>query len=827
MTTAEPQDISQAPGLAAPQKAVTPDGVATVEERLWYHLIHSVGRDKWTATPRDWFVAAAHALRDPIIEGWMKTNDDYAARDVKRVYYLSMEFLIGRTLTNALINMGVYDLFRAAMVHVGCDFDEVQSWEADAALGNGGLGRLAACFLESMATLGIPGFGYGIRYEYGMFTQHVEHGWQVEAPENWLRYGNPWEFPRPSILYPVRFGGHVVHYKDGSGIRRAQWMDAEEVMALAHDVPVPGYGGKVVNNLRLWAAKSTREFDLRFFNQGNYIESVKEKNESENLSKVLYPSDSTAQGKELRFKQEYFFVAASLQDIIHRFLEQHGDFGSLPDYVAIQLNDTHPTLAIPELMRLLVDDYLIEWHKAWDITKQTFAYTNHTLLPEALETWPLDLVARLLPRHLEIIFEINHHFLNEVRHRWPGDNEVTRRMSLVTEEGEKRLRMAHLAVVGSHRVNGVAAIHTELMKSTIFGDFERWEPGKIVNMTNGITPRRWLLAANPELASLVSEKIGSDWVTHLDHLEALAPFANDAEFRQRFLEVKRRNKGRLAKLIRDRNGVTLSVEPMYDVMVKRMHEYKRQLLNLLHVVTRYRRIRANPGADIVPRVVVIGGKAAPGYAMAKLILKLINDVADVVNNDPLVGDRLKLVFIQNYNVSTAEVIIPAADLSEQISTAGTEASGTGNMKLALNGALTVGTWDGANIEISQEVGEDNLFLFGLKAHEVARIRREGYDARAAIEAQPELAAVLEMIGSGYFSPDQRDRFQPILDVFFQGDHYLLSADYPHFLVAQEKADLLFRDPEDWARRAILNVARMGKFSSDRTVADYGRDIWGV
>ena len=813
--------------LAAPVKRVE-DDVEGIKRSLSSHLLYSVGKEPISATARDWFMAAAYTVRDLVTERWMPTLNRYYTHDRKRVYYLSMEFLIGRTLTNALINLGIYDTVREAVADMGLDFDEIAGWEVEAALGNGGLGRLAACLLDSMATLGIAGFGYGIRYDYGMFTQHIESGWQVESPENWLRYGNPWEFPRPGVIYPVRFGGRVLHYKDVLGQTRAQWVDAEEVMAMAYDVPIPGYGGKTVNNLRLWSAKSTREFDLKYFNAGNYIEAVRDKNESETLSKVLYPSDLTARGKELRFKQEYFFVAASIQDILARFRKAHSDWNQLPDHVAIQLNDTHPALVVAELMRVLLDEHQLDWTRAWAITRRCCAYTNHTLLPEALETWPVEMFERILPRHLEIVYQINQDFLQDVRHRYPGDVELLRRVSLIGEDGERRVRMAHLAVVGSHAVNGVAAIHTGLMKSTIFSDFDHITPGKINNKTNGVTPRRWLVAANPGLSELITARIGPDWTCDLAELRKLEPLADDPDFRQAFMAVKRANKERLATVIGQRLGIDVEVESLFDVMVKRIHEYKRQLLNVLHVITRYSRIRTNPAVATVPRTVIIGGKAAPGYQMAKLIIKLINDVADVVNNDPLIGNRLKLVFVPNYNVSTAELVMPAAELSEQISTAGTEASGTGNMKMAMNGALTIGTWDGANVEICEEVGEENMFLFGLTAQEVAIHHTDGYDPNGAIAANEDLRRALDMIGSGYFSPDQPDRFRPIVDALTQGgDYYLLTADYPLYMAAQDRVEQLYRNPDEWTRRAILNVARMGKFSSDRTVLEYAREIWNV
>jgi len=802
------------------------DDVESIKYALCSHLLYTVGKEPVNATARDWFMAAAHAVRDRVTEHWMPTLNRYYQEDRKRVYYLSMEFLIGRTLVNSLINLGIYQNVRDAIAELGHDFDEVAAWEVEAALGNGGLGRLAACLLDSMATIGVAGYGYGIRYDYGMFTQHVENGWQVESPENWLRYGNPWEFPRPGVIYPVRFGGRVIHFRDVLGHTRSQWVDAEEVMAMAFDVPVPGYGGRVVNNLRLWSAKSTREFDLKYFNAGNYIEAVRDKNESETLSKVLYPSDMTDRGKELRFKQEYFFVAASLQDILGRFRKSHSDWDKLPDRVAIQLNDTHPALVVAELMRVLVDEHQIEWDRAWSITQRCCAYTNHTLLPEALETWPVDLFQRVLPRHLEIVFQINHEFLQGVRYRYPGDSELLRRVSLVGEDGGQRVRMAHLAVIGSHKVNGVAAIHTGLMKSTIFSDFDHLSPGKITNKTNGVTPRRWLLAANPRLARLITSRIGEDWICDLDQLHKLEPLIDDPAFCADFAAVKRANKQALAGMMAQRLGVDVDVNSLFDVQVKRIHEYKRQLLNLLHVVTRYARIRSNPLLTPVPRTVIIGGKAAPGYHTAKLIIKLVNDISEVVNNDPLVGNKLKLVFVPNYNVSTAELVMPAADLSEQISTAGTEASGTGNMKMSMNGALTIGTWDGANVEICEEIGEENMFLFGLTAQEVARHRIDGFDAVAAAKADKELSLALEMIGSGFFSADQPDRYKPLVDMLtVGGDHYLLTADYPRYMAAQERVDQTYRDPIDWTRKAILNVARMGKFSSDRTVAEYAREIW--
>jgi starch phosphorylase len=791
-------------------------------------LIYSLGKDPITATHRDWFHTTAYAVRERLIERWMETMRSYYRSDAKRVYYLSLEFLTGRLLANSLLNMGFYEECREALSDLDLDIDRIRELEMDAALGNGGLGRLAACLLDSMATMGLPGYGYGIRYEYGMFTQRIENGYQVEHPDSWLRYGNPWDFPRPEVLFPVKFGGRVVQFKNDQDTIHFHWIDTEDVMAMACDTPVPGYNTSTVNNMRLWTAKASRDFNLKYFNEGNYIKAVQDKNESENLSKVLYPDDTTSMGRELRLKQQYFFVCASLQDILRRFTKFHPDLNTLPDKVAIQLNDTHPAIAIPELMRVLVDLHHLDWDQAWDITRRTFSYTNHTLMPEALETWPVRLFEELLPRHLQIIYEINYRFLEEVRHRYPGDVEQLRRMSLVDETGVRRLRMAHLAIVGSHRVNGVSQIHTDLMKKTIFADFEAFFPGKIINITNGITPRRWLHQANPDLSALITSRIGETWVSDLSELGKLVPLSGEPEFQTQFREVKRANKERLAEIIKMRLRLTVDPASMFDVQIKRIHEYKRQLLNVLHVVTRYNRIKEGRATDPVPRTVIFGGKAAPGYAMAKLIIKLIHDVGDIVNNDPAVGSLLKVVFIPDYNVSNAEKIIPACDLSEQISTAGTEASGTGNMKLGLNGALTIGTLDGANIEMRDEVGRENIFIFGMNADEAVAIHANGYNPRAAYHANAELRQALDMVKGGYFSPDDPDRYRPIFDALIgQGDRYLLLADYGSYISCQERVDELYRDPPEWARRAILNVAGMGKFSSDRTIGEYAQKIWGV
>lgn len=802
--------------------------VEAIRAALTNHQIYSNSKNLPNATTRDWFQTTAHVVRDRLVERWMETMQRYYQQDAKRIYYLSLEFLVGRTLSNAMLNLEMDEALKTALYELGQEYERVAEIESDAALGNGGLGRLAACFLDSMATLDLPCYGYGIRYEYGMFRQSIEQGEQVEHPDNWLRYGNPWEFPRPELLYSVKFHGRVVEYRHEDGSLHHHWVDTDDVMAMAYDTPVPGFGGKTVNNMRLWSAKSSRDFDLRYFNQGNYIQAVADKNDSENLSKVLYPDDSTEVGRELRLKQQYFFVSASLQDMLHRYKKNADSWAGLPDKIAVQLNDTHPAIAVAEMMRLLVDVHKQAWSEAWDLTRRIFSYTNHTLMPEALETWPVSIFEHLLPRHLQIIYDINHRFMQQVMHQFPGDGELLRRLSIIDEGNGRRVRMSHLAIVGSHTVNGVAALHTGLMKRTIFADFERLSPGKIVNMTNGITPRRWLNQANPGLAALITARIGKAWVTNLDELQKLRGLAADVEFQQQFHSVKQANKVRLAALIHRQLGIEVNPDSLFDIQIKRIHEYKRQLLNVLHVVTLYNRIRAGTHPDSVPRTVIIAGKAAPGYAMAKRIIRLINDVADIVNNDQRVGDRLKLVFIPNYDVSNAERIVPAADLSEQISTAGTEASGTGNMKLALNGALTIGTLDGANVEMRDEVGAENFFLFGLTTAGVEQQRRDGYNPMSFYHGNNELKQALDMISSGYFCPDEPHRYQAITDALLHhGDNYLLLADYAAYIACQDQVSELFCDRQEWTRRAILNVAGMGKFSSDRTIREYAERIWHV
>jgi starch phosphorylase len=804
--------------------------VKDLKQKILEHLHYTIAKHPQSATDRDWYNAIAYTLKDSMTERWMATMNEYYEQDSKRIYYLSLEFLIGRTLVKNMLNLGIYDKCSDALAELGVSQDRIAELEPDPALGNGGLGRLAACFLDSMATLNLPGYGYGIRYEYGMFYQRLHNGFQFEQPDNWLRYENPWEFPRAELLYKVHFGGHVVEYQDEQERKAYHWQDTWDVMAMAYDTPVPGYATQTVNNMRLWAAKSSRDFNLQHFNDGNYIKAVEEKNYSENLSKVLYPDDRTQKGKELRLRQEYFFVSASIQDIIRRYFVDvnHKDIRGLADKVAIQLNDTHPALAIPELLRLLIDRYHLSWEEAWDISVRIFAYTNHTLLPEALEVWPVSLFERLLPRHLMIIYDINHHFLKEVSYRYPGDIEALRRMSIIGEEGEKHVRMANLAIVGSHKVNGVAQLHTHLMKKTIFADFNRFFPGRIINKTNGITPRRWLYEANPALKDLISRQIKVDWVRDLSQLKQLIPLAENDEFCLEFQSVKRSNKLKLTAYIKKKWGIEVNPDSMFDVQIKRLHEYKRQLLNLLYVITCYNRIRANPKIDVVPRTVIFAGKAAPGYMIAKLIIKLINNVAEVINHDPVIAGRLKVIFIPNYNVSKAVRIIPAADLSEQISTAGMEASGTGNMKLALNGALTIGTLDGANIEIREEVGEENIFIFGLTAEGVAKLRQDGYNAWDYYHRHSELKQVLDMISSGYFSRNEPLLFQPIIDSLTKSnDYFMVLADYADYILCQQRVDELYRQPKEWTRKAILNVANMGKFSSDRTIKEYAEEIWDV
>ncbi|WP_027469570.1 glycogen/starch/alpha-glucan phosphorylase [Deefgea rivuli] len=794
----------------------------TMKKAIANKLMYSIGKDPRAAQPKDWMEATFLAVRDQMVERWMETTRAQYSQDLKRVYYLSMEFLIGRALSNALLALDMEDVVRAALDEMGVDYDELVGMEPDAALGNGGLGRLAACFLDSMATLGIPGMGYGIRYQFGMFKQRIIEGRQVEVPDTWLGSVNIVDFPRDEVCYRVRFGGRLE--QEGKKVR---WLDSQnDVLAVAHDIIIPGYATKSTNTLRLWTARSTREINLSKFNQGDYFSAVEEKNLSENVSRVLYPDDSTYVGKELRLRQEYFFVAASLQDIIHRYLSTHDNLDRLEDKVAIHLNDTHPVLAIPELMRILLDDYNYEWDEAWAMTGKVFSYTNHTLMSEALETWPVDMLGRLLPRHLKIIFDINEIFLKEVALAVPNDAEFMRRVSLIEEHGDRKVRMAYLAVVGSHKINGVSALHSDLMVESIFADFARLYPERFTNVTNGVTPRRWLALANPSLSKLIDGAIGQTWRANLDELAELKASADFPQFVEAFREAKLENKKRLASYVARTLGGVINPHALFDVQVKRIHEYKRQLLNVLHVITRYNQILANPEKNWQPRVVIFAGKAASAYHMAKLVIQLINDVGIKINNDSRIGDKLKVVFLPNYSVSLAEIIIPAADLSEQISTAGTEASGTGNMKFALNGALTIGTLDGANVEMQDAVGADNMFIFGNTTEEVAALRANGYNPRALYEGNKDLRDTLNMLASGYFSPTEPERYRVIFDVLVNwGDHYQLLADFESYVATQAKVDALYAKPDEWAKKAIYNVAGMGHFSSDRTIKEYADRIW--
>ncbi|MCG7867037.1 MAG: glycogen/starch/alpha-glucan phosphorylase [Candidatus Thiodiazotropha taylori] len=798
-----------------------------IQRSVSNHLVYTIGKDPFTATDHDWMMAFSHVVRDRLIERWMETQRSYYKHDAKRVYYLSMEFLIGRSLINSLLNMDIYDACGKALHKLGIELERLRSLEHDAALGNGGLGRLAACFLDSMASLNIPGYGYGIRFEYGMFRQQIENGNQVELPENWLVHDNPWEFPRPEVSYRIRYGGRVMEYQDSSGRRHFDWIDGDIVIAQAYDTPIPGYHNDTVNNLRLWSAKAHEAFDLNQFNQGEYTEAVVGKTLSENISKVLYPNDSSTMNKLLRLKQQYFFVSASLKDILRRFFTDHDDLYELPEKVAIQLNDTHPAIAIPEMMRLLMDKHQLEWQPAWEITTRVFSYTNHTLLPEALETWPVKTFEALLPRHLQLILEINRRFLLMLGHRHPGDMDILRRLSIIDEGGERRIRMAHLAIIGSHKVNGVSALHSELLRNATFKEFDQFFPGKIINITNGITPRRWLYLSNRRLSSLISEAIGPKWVKDLSKIQQLEAFANDSGFQEKFAAIKLANKKHISQLINYFLDKEVDPHTLFDVQVKRIHEYKRQLLNLFRAIELYNRLVDDPGSDCVPRTILFGGKAAPGYSMAKLIIRLINDVADVIDNDPAVSDRLKIIFIPNYDVTTATDIIPAAELSQQISTAGMEASGTGNMKLALNGALTMGTMDGANVEMREQLGDENIFIFGLQTDDIARLNQQGYQPRQYYETNPSLRRIIDMIANGFFSPEEPSRYRMITDSLLNVDHFKVLADFEAYMGTSDRADGIYQQPDVWNRMAILNTARMGYFSSDRTISEYAAKIWQV
>ncbi|XP_030012600.1 glycogen phosphorylase, brain form [Sphaeramia orbicularis] len=805
--------------------------VAEVKSSFNRHLHFTLVKDRNVATPRDYYFALAHTVRDHLVGRWIRTQQYYYEKDPKRVYYLSLEFYMGRTLQNTMINLGLQTACDEAIYQLGLDIEELEEMEEDAGLGNGGLGRLAACFLDSMATLGLAAYGYGIRYEFGIFNQKIRNGWQLEEADDWLRYGNPWEKARPEYMLPVHFYGRV-EKREGGGV---DWVDTQVILAMPYDTPVPGYRNNTVNTMRLWSAKAPDDFKLHNFNVGDYIEAVLDRNLAENISRVLYPNDNFFEGKELRLKQEYFVVAATLQDIIRRFKSSkfgcrdpvRTSFDTFPKKVAIQLNDTHPALAIPELMRILVDVEKLDWEKAWDITCRTCSYTNHTVLPEALERWPVYMFEKLLPRHLLIIYDINQRHLDRIAALFPGDVDRLRRMSLIEEGDPKRINMAHLCVVGSHAVNGVAQIHTDIVKETVFRDFHEVDPDKFQNKTNGITPRRWLLLCNPGLSDVISERIGEDFVIDLQQLKKLLEFVDDEAFIRDVAKVKQENKLKFASFLQKQNQIQVDPESLFDVQVKRIHEYKRQLLNCLHVITLYNRIKLDPQRHFVPRTVMIGGKAAPGYHMAKLIIKLITSVGHVINNDPAVGNRLKLIYLENYRVSLAERVIPAADLSEQISTAGTEASGTGNMKFMLNGALTIGTMDGATVEMAQEAGEENLFIFGMRVSDVEEVDKKGYDAREFYERLPELKLAVDQIQNGFFNPEKPDLFKDLVDMLLNHDRFKVFADFESYVSCQDRVSLLFQNPRAWTQMVIRNIASSGKFSSDRTIRQYATEIWGV
>ncbi len=788
------------------------------------HLQYSLSKDQYTATRNDLYQSLALTVRDRLIERWIKTQQAYYHSDAKRIYYLSAEYLLGRALVNNIVNLGLYEETVKAMEELGIDFHGVIEEEAEPGLGNGGLGRLAACFLDSMATLELPAYGYGIRYEFGIFEQAIRGLAQVEKPDAWLKQGNPWELARPERHYVVRFYGrtNVVKGLDGNPIH--EWVDTEEVLGFAYDTPISGYGNNTVNTLRLWAARATKDFDLGYFQDGDYFKAVQEKNVGETISKVLYPNDNIFEGQELRLKQQYFFVSCSIQDIIRRYLVTNANFDSFPDKVAIQLNDTHPSLGIAELMRIFLDVYRMPWIKAWDLTVRTFAYTNHTLLSEALEKWPSAMFEHLLPRHLEIIYEINRRFVEEVRRKFPDDAIKIGRVSLVEESSQKKIRMAHLAIAGSHHVNGVAALHTKLLREKELKDFEDIFPGKFSNKTNGVTPRRWLAAANRDLSNLITSRIGADWIKNLAEIRGIEPFADDAEFRARFHAIKHDHKIRLAQIARELTGHRVDPDSIFDVQIKRIHEYKRQLLNIINVIATWLQIKQGVKKDYFPRTFIFGGKAAPAYHAAKLIIRLIAHVGETINRDPETRDFIKVVFLPNYRVTLAEKIFPASDVSEQISTAGFEASGTGNMKFALNGALTIGTLDGANIEIRDEIGDENCFIFGLTADEIVELRPH-YDPRKIYEDDDLLKRTLDLIDENYFCPGNPGIFKPLTESLLKRDYFMVLADFAAYHAAQDEVERAYEDRETWIRKSILNVARAGHFSSDRTILEYNRDIW--
>ncbi len=789
------------------------------------HLKFSLARDATTASKRDWWLATSKAVQSIIIERMIATQAVHHQQNVKRVYYFSLEFLMGRLFSNSLYNAGVFDEMEHALQALGLETDALRLEEYDMGLGNGGLGRLAACFLDSLATLDLPAIGYGIHYQYGLFKQEFRNGHQVELPDAWQKFGTPWEIVRPEHTMEIQIYGQVENVFDDLGNYVPRWANAKKLVGVPYDIPIPGYGTNTVNFLRLWESKASEEFDFEAFNRGGYAEAVLEKNAGETVSKVLYPNDKTESGKELRLVQQYFFVACSLRDIFRRFRKDNEDFQDFPEKVTIQLNDTHPAVAIVELMRIFHDEYGMTWEKSWSLVTRTFAYTNHTLLPEALEKWSVGLFQKVLPRHLQIIFEINKRFLEEVEARWPGDAAKKRVLSIIEEGHQQMVRMANLSVVGSHSVNGVAALHTQLIKSDLFPEFDALYPRKFNNKTNGITPRRWLLACNPRLSTLITSKIGHGWERDLDKLRALEAFADDPQFQSEFMAVKHANKIDLARIIKQQCGVEVNPAALFDVQIKRLHEYKRQHLNLLHILALYRRLLQNPEIEMVPRVFIFAAKAAPGYDMAKCIIKAINAVGAKINADTRINGKLKVVFLPNYRVSLAQRIVPAADLSEQISTAGKEASGTGNMKLSLNGALTIGTLDGANVEIGEEVGDDNIFIFGMVVDEVRKLVNEGYKPQEFYEANEELRAVVDWVGSNYFTPDEPGCLNLLRDSLLHHDPFLVLADFEAYSECHKEVEAAFLDRPRWAKMAILNTARMGKFSSDRTISEYAREIW--
>ncbi|MFA6411491.1 MAG: glycogen/starch/alpha-glucan phosphorylase [Syntrophales bacterium] len=793
------------------------------------HLKYSLGKDIAKATKRDYFEPLCMAVRDRLIEGMIETERRYVQEDRKRVYYLSLEFLIGRSLGNNLLNLQLYDAFQGALAEQGLDLEELREEERDAPLGNGGLGRLAACFLDSMATLGIAGFGYGLHYEYGLFKQEIENGYQKEKPDFWPSRQDPWEIQRAGEACLVPLYGRIEHGIDRQGLYNPMWLDWQVIVGVPYDMPIVGYGGATVNYLRLYAARASSEFSTEIFNEGDYFRAVEEKIAAETVSKVLYPSDTFAAGRELRLIQEYFLVACAVRDIVRRYLHDHATFDAFSEKTAIQMNDTHPALTVAELMRLLVDEYELPWERAWEITVRTLGYTNHTLLSEALERWPVSLLEKVLPRHLQIIYEINSRLLEDVQRRWPGDPDRMRRMSLIEEGPEKKVRMAHLAITGSHAVNGVSALHSELVKTVLVPDFHELWPERFSNKTNGVTPRRWLLKANPLLAGLITRTIGADWVVDLDCLRGLEPYAVDPVFQQEFMDIKKKNKEALREIVFSTTGIAIDTDSLFDIQAKRIHEYKRQLLKILYIIHEYLLITEDGLTPLTPRAHIFAGKAAPGYWQAKQIIKLINSLGEVINNDGRVGDMMKVVFIPDYRVSLAEKIIPAADLSEQISTAGTEASGTGNMKFSLNGALTIGTLDGANIEIREEVEEENIHIFGLKIAEVEEYKQSGgYDPWDWYNHHDVIRRVMDTFRDDRFCPREAGLFRWVFDrILNEGDYYFHLPDFLHYIEAQGQVGRDYRDQSLWARKAILNVARMGKFSSDRTIREYGRDIWGV